>query len=375
MSVHHGEWTTRFGSTAAAQVAAPAEWQLVSPWRLRATIERFRRAGASACPIHIPVAQIVNQVVVSAMLPVMALILLGLAVGRLGWLGPQAVRRLSWLVFMFLTPVLLFRSMGKVHLEQLDLRPALVYTLVLALVFGGIVRLQGLSPRSTVLALAATYANAVMIGIPLIQLAFGDPGLVTLFTLIPIHSLLLLTTATVLIEFAVAREHAATDPEVISRLWRVGALALRKALIHPVPLPIVAGLVFAQTGWVIAPWLDAPMFWLSQAFGPLALFLVGVSLAGTTVGANLRGALWMVGVKNLLVPVLAGALGWLFGMSGLPLVVLVTTAALPVGINAFLFAQRYGVVQDSITASVAVSTAVTAVTLSLFLLVASSLAG
>jgi len=309
-----------------------------------------------------------NHVVLSALLPVMAMILLGLGAGRARWLGPEAVRRLSTLAFMVLTPVLLFRAMSRVHVEQLDLRPALVYTLALALVFAAVLRQHGLSRRAAVLALAATYGNAVMIGIPLIALAWGEAGLVTLFTLIPIHSLLLLTTATVVLEFAAAREQAAASPDAAARLWMVGLHAMRKALIHPVPLPIIAGLLFAQTGLAIPPWLDAPMLWLGKAFGPLALFLVGVSLAASFIGKNLRGALMMTGVKNLLVPALAGALGWLFGMSGLPLAVMIVTAALPVGANAFMFSQRYAVAQETITASVAVSTALSALTVSVVML-------
>jgi malonate transporter len=52
-----------------------------------------------------------------------------------------------------------------------------------------------------------------------------------------------------------------------------------------------------------------------------------------------------------------GALGWALGLSGLPLAVMVTAAALPVGANVFLFAQRYEVGQDEMTAGVTVSTA------------------
>jgi hypothetical protein len=309
-----------------------------------------------------------NDIVLSALLPVMALILLGLAVGRARWLGADAVRRLTTLAFMVLTPVLLFRAMSRVHVDQLDLRPAFVYSLALGLVFAGVLRLHGLRQRAAVLALAATYGNSVMIGIPLIALAWGEAGLVTLFTLIPIHSLLLLTVATVVLEFDAAREQAAASPDVAARLWMVGLRSLRKALIHPVPLPIIAGLVFAQTGLSIPQWLDTPMLWMGKAFGPLALFLVGVSLASSTVGRNLRGALMMSGVKNLLVPLLAGSLGWMLGMSGLPLAVMVVTAALPVGANAFMFSQRYGVAQEIVTASVAVSTAASIVTVSLVLL-------
>ena len=76
----------------------------------------------------------------------------------------------------------------------------------------------------------------------------------------------------------------------------------------------------------------------------------------------------MTTVKNLLVPLLVASLGWAFGMRGLALVVMVVTAALPVGANSFLFSQRYRVAQNLVTASVGVSTALSALTVSLILL-------
>jgi hypothetical protein len=311
---------------------------------------------------------LVNQVVLFAMLPVMGLILLGLFVGRVRWLGPDTARRLSRLAFMVLMPVLLFRSMSRIQVDQLDATPALIYALALLLVFAGVLRLQGLTQRAAVLAMTASYGNAVMIGIPLIALVWGDAGLVTLFTLIPIHSLLLLTVATVVIEFARAREQAAASPDVAARLGRVGLHALGKSLLQPVPLPILGGLLFAKFNLVLPSWLDLPMLWMGKAFGPLALVLVGVSLATASFGRNLRPALLLTAIKCLLVPVLVGCLGWLWGIRDLALAVMIVTAALPVGANSFLFSQRYGVAQDLVTATVGVSTAVSAVTVSLLLL-------
>ena len=225
------------------------------------------------------------------------------------------------------------------------------------------------------LALALTYSNAVMVGIPLVGLAWGDAGLVTLLTLIPVHSLLLLTSATLALELVLARDESAQAasvraPNVVGRMWRVVAQALRKALLHPVPLPIIAGLLFAQTGLQVPVWLDLPMRWLGSAFGPLALSLVGITLAGSVIGVQLRGALVLTAIKNLLVPALAAWLGWVFGMHGLPLAVMVVTAALPIGANVFLFSQRYGVAQDLVTAGVAVSTAMALVTVSAVMLLA-----
>lgn len=305
------------------------------------------------------------QLVLSALLPVVALISAGFCFARFGWVGPQLVKPLSALVFMVLTPVLLFRTMSRVHVEQLEVMPAIAYTGALALAFGGMFWWRGLNRSAAVLALAVTYSNAVMIGIPLVSLAWGEAGLVTLFTLIPIHSLLLLTVATMALEIVMAHESTARAPGAGWRALRVGARAFGRAMLHPVPLPIVAGLLFAQTGWVIPAWLDTPMGWIGKAFGPLALLLVGVALASSSIGGQLRPALMLCAIKNLLVPLAAAGFGLLLGMQGLPLLVLVVTAALPIGANVFLFSQRYGVAQDLITASVALSTLLSLVSVSL----------
>jgi predicted permease len=58
-------------------------------------------------------------------------------------------------------------------------------------------------------------------------------------------------------------------------------------------------------------------------------------------------------------------MGWAFGLSGMPLTVMIVAASLPVGANVFLFSQRYLVAQELITASVAVTTAVALVSVSL----------
>ena len=106
---------------------------------------------------------------------------------------------------MVLTPALLFRTMSTVHIETLDFGPVGIYFAAAALVFGTTLALQGFTPAGGSAALAYTFDNTIMIGVPLIGLAFGEAGLVTLFTLISVHALVLLTGATVVFELAAAR--------------------------------------------------------------------------------------------------------------------------------------------------------------------------
>lgn len=104
---------------------------------------------------------------------------------------------------------------------------------------------------------------------------------------------------------------------------------------------------------------------LGNAFGPIALILVGVTLAHTQIGAHIKDAFAIVVVKNMLHPALMAALGWAFGLSGMPLAVMVVAASLPVGANVFLFSQRYQVAEELITASVAITTLVGLLSISL----------
>jgi predicted permease len=122
---------------------------------------------------------------------------------------------------------------------------------------------------------------------------------------------------------------------------------------------------------------------MGQAFSPLALLLVGISLAhildrrpdrspspttasgdqssrapGAQAGIALRTTLAISLMKNLLHPLLVAGLCALLGIRGLSAVVIIVAAALPTGATVFMFAQRYGVARDQVASAVAFSTAV-----------------
>ena len=316
---------------------------------------------------------ILHHLVLSSLLPVVLLIAIGFIAGRLGWVRAEATKDLSNLVFMVLTPALLFRTMSTVHVEQLNFKPVALYFVAAFLLYGCMLLWQGFTRRASVLALAATFSNTLAIGTPLVALAYGQAGLVTLLTLVSVHALVLLTLATVVLELAVAREDADSANGTKRHPVRTVLGAMRNGILHPVPLPIIVGLLFAQTGLVIPAVVDRPLLLLGNAFGPLALVLVGVTLTQVPVGPNLKGALGLSVLKNMVFPALVALLGWAAGLSGLSLTVMVVAAALPVGANVFMFSQRYEVAQDLVTASVLVSTALGLFTLTLVMALVSYL--
>ena len=222
-----------------------------------------------------------NGNALAALMPVVLLIGLGWGVARAGLVRQTAIKDFSNLVFLVLLPALLFRTMAQVHIAELDYQPIGVYFLSAILVFALTMLVYGFNTLAAARGLANMFSNAAMIGVPLVGLAFGEQGLVTLFTLISVHALVLLTGATLVFELAYSREQKALaraqadGVKIVERsMLRTLLQAVRNSIFHPVPMPIVAGLIWSLTGWPLPAVLDTSLKMLGSAMGPVALLLV-----------------------------------------------------------------------------------------------------
>lgn len=297
----------------------------------------------------------------AALLPVVLLTTLGWIAGRRQWVRADAVDDLSRLVFFVLTPALLFRTMSRLEAGQVPLVPALTYFGASIALFLAVLLVRGWTREACVQGLAAVFGNTFMIGLPIVGLAYGEAGLAQLLPLIALHSMVLLTLGTLALELAPRDLPRDSSPV------RAVLQAMRNALIHPAPLPVLLGLAWAQTGWALPPAVDTTLRLLGQALGPIALLLVGVSLSHTRVSAQWRGSFALALLKTAVHPLAVLAVGLLLGLSGVPLAVVVVTACLPIGANVFLFSQRYRVAGDQVTAAMALSTLTALIALTLAL--------
>jgi malonate transporter and related proteins len=304
-----------------------------------------------------------NHPVLAALLPVVILIAIGFIAGRAGFMTASSVKDLSKLVFTIFLPPMLFRTMVNVHPENLQGKPLLAYVIGMALMYAVMFFAAGRNRRAAVLALAASYSNTVMIGIALIQFAYGEQGVAVLLALVAVHSLIMLSLATVVLELVTLREKAGAAGHPL----QIMVTSVWNTLKQPMIFPIIAGLLYAQTSLGIPDVIDKPLQLLGNAFSPLAVILVGITLASTRVGEHLRIALGLSLLKNVAHPLVVASVGLALGLQGLPLAVMIVTASLPIGANVFLFAQRYETALPQVTAAVAVSSAVALVSVALAL--------
>jgi malonate transporter and related proteins len=323
----------------------------------------------------------VSGAVLIKLLAIMASIALGWLAARQGWLGrlnsegqggADPIKVLSATAFNLFVPALLFRTMVRQDLAALPWRmlaaffvPALAFTVAVYLWRrrqGG----QGAAPATR--AVAAAYGNAVQLGIPLSAALFGEVGLALHISLVSLHGVLMLTLLTALAEADLARDSSRADSgRAVSRSATLRT-TVRNTVIHPVVLPVLAGLLYNLTGLGLHPVVDQTLQGLGSAVVPLCLVLIGASLAAYGLRRGLAGAVEVLVLKLLVMPAVVLVVAhWGFGLSGTALSVLVMMAALPVGSNALLFAQRYQTLEGEATVAIVASTVAFIATAALWL--------
>jgi malonate transporter len=320
------------------------------------------------------------------LLAIFIAVALGYAAGRMRWLGQPGegadpARTLANIAFYIFVPALLFRTTARLDFAHMPWAVVVAYYVpVLALLLAVYAWQRAKSARSALLpaapsvrAISASFGNSVQVGIPMAAALFGETGLGIHIALASVHALVLLSVLTTLVELDLARAPSG-DNRPAPSLARTLQLTARNTIIHPVVLPVIAGLAWNVTGVPLPAVADEALQLLGSAVVPLCLVLIGISLAYYGMPGAMRGAVAISVLKLLVQPAVVLAVAHFgFGLTGLPLAVVVMMAALPVGSNALIFSQRYATLEAEATTAIVLSTLAFVITAPLWLAVLTAL--
>jgi predicted permease len=307
----------------------------------------------------------VTWAIAAKLVAILVAVAIGWAVGRMRWLGggeagsdSDPARVLANAAFYIFVPALLFRTTARLDTASLPwgfLGAFFLPVLVLIALMYALLRLRRQPAQSVVApsvkAITAGFGNTLQVGLPVAAGVFGEKGLALHIAVVSLHALSILTLLTTLVELDLARERATGN------LAATLLQTVRNTVIHPVVLPVLAGLAWNATGLALPAVADEALQTLGTAVVPLCLTLIGMSLAYYGWPRTWRGLAGLVAAKLLLMPAVVLAVGhWGLGLTGMPLAVIVMIAALPTGSNALIFAQRYRTLEAEVTAATVVST-------------------
>jgi predicted permease len=324
----------------------------------------------------------VTTAVAIKLLAVLLTAALGYGAGRsrllvYGAPGSDAARVLSNAALYVFVPALLFRTTARIDYAHMPWRIIAAYFVPVVGIAFVVYVWHHVRDRSAAAsaavpatrAMAVSFGNSVQLGIPMATALFGEEGLAIHIPLVSLHALILLSVLTALVELDLARAAHGRGSDFRS-MRRALATTIRNTVLHPVLLPVLAGVAWHVLGLPIPAAVDEVLVLLASAVVPLCLVLIGVSLAQYGVKGHLHGAtLATIGKLFVLPAAVLVVARFGFGIEGLALAVLVMMAALPVGTNALLFAQRYEVLEAEATAAIVASTFAFVLTAALWLAV------
>lgn len=287
-------------------------------------------------------------------IPVFLLIAVGFAAARFRLLDRRAGEGLSEFVYSIATPALVLRTMTSATLPPAQpwgywasyfLGVAIVWAIAMLLALRWHERTYA---ESIVAGFSAGQANTVLVGIPVILAAFGDAGAAPLFLLIAVHLPVTMTCATLLYEGRKGVHWA----EIAKRL-----------ALHPILLALFAGVILRLLEVTPSGPVKTVIDGIGNAASPCALIAMGLALQQYGVQSSLRETLPIVALKLMVHPALVYVLAFhVFDMPRVWAGVATLFAAMPTGVNAFLFAARYRVGEPLASSAIALSTALALVT-------------
>ena len=220
-------------------------------------------------------------------LPIFGVIGLGYLAVRFRILTDAAIDGLDAYVFTFGIPTLLFRNIARTEMPAtlpwglwLSYYGAMLGVWLIGSLIARFVLKKNFG-ESVIIGFGGGQGNVAMLGIPIILTGFGEAASIPLFLLLAFHGLILITTATFLLEMAQLPEGQQVPVQRILLNGLMGSLK------NPIIVGLGLGLIYGRFGVPLPGVIDATVEMMSRTGIPCALFVLG----GMLTRYHLRSAI------------------------------------------------------------------------------------
>lgn len=274
------------------------------------------------------------RITMDIMLPLLSMLGLGWLIRRIGWLTVETAAAMNKLIFRLFLPVLLFNNLRTL---QTDTAPGLPFAAYLFCGILGIFLLaQVLVPRfihdprkQGVMVQGIFRTNFAVLGIPLMEAMFGQPGMaaetLALPIVVPMNNVLAVITL------------ASSSGKKASFRKLARDIAL-----NPLIIASALGAVFLLLHVQLPAFLDKTCNQVGSIASPLSLIVLGASLKWQRVKENRRELCWTVLLKQAIIPLCMLSLAVLLGFRHEELGVMVILFGAPGAVSSYPMAEAMG---------------------------------
>lgn len=300
-------------------------------------------------------------VAMNAVIPFLFYITFGYVMKVKGVVTEEFLQKLNKMIFRLFYPFMTFYNIYKADPTNLPRPVLMVFTgasiLILEVLLVMIIpRLVKENPKRGVIIQAIYRSNFVLFGLPLTISVFGDEASSVAAMLITVVITIYNTTSVVILEMF--NTDGKADPKAI----------LINVLKNPLLQGAVVGLVFFIFQIKVPACLLKPISEFSNMTSPLALFVLGGTLQFNAIRKNLKYLVPTLSFKLICLPAIILSFGYMVGLRGLELFLLVAVYGTPVAAASYPMAQNMGGDGELAGEFVVISTVASTFTLFLWIL-------
>jgi len=285
--------------------------------------------------------------------PILWALVVGIALKRAGIIGPRFIKNTNSLVFMVILPATLFLSLAGKPLDQpvnINLTAfGILYTLATVVLLWTLSKRYMAADLVGVFVQSAYRGNMGIVGLTLVVGAYGQDGLIVGGFYVGMNTIIYNICAVLLLNAPGKKLMVGilTNPLIIASL-----IGLAWSL-SPLPRPISETFSLAH---------------LVKFILPIALVSIGASLEWSSLKRNRKWVLIATGLKLVVLPLGAVGLGYLLGIRGMSLGILTMMMAAPTAAASYVMAQQMTGHGKYAAETVAVSTLLSPLTMTLALI-------
>lgn len=298
-------------------------------------------------------------------LPVFIVLAIGWLAVKTGYLDESLSDQLNRFAVRLAVPVLLFRAM-----VDLDFGQAFQVRMLTGFYLGGFASffagillarlLFGRRPGEAVaVGFCALFSNTVLLGIPITQRAYGDEAMATVYGIVALHAGVMYALGMLSMELARA------DGRSMGETMRAAAKSI---LANPLMIGVIAGVLFNLSGLELPTVIRAPVDMLASAAIPAALVGLGAALTRYQLKSELAESLMVAALSLIFHPAGTFAITHLwFALPPEQVRTAVIVAAMPPGLNVYIFAVMYNRAVSLSASAILVTTSLSILTIAAWL--------
>jgi len=296
------------------------------------------------------------QALLDVIAPVFLVIGLGyLAVWR-GWINDAGIDGLMKFAQNFAIPLLLFHAISTLDLGQ-NFDVAMLFSFYSGASAGFVAGLLGARfifkrpwEDSVAIGFIGLFSNSLLLGLAITERAYGADALAANYMIIALHAPFCYGLGITVME--VVRNHGHGSVKTAKAVLRA---MFRNVLV----IGIMFGFAVNLTGTPIPDVVTDALELITRAALPAALFGMGGVLYRYRPEGDMRIILYISAVSLILHPTIVWFMGSAFSLPQGSFRSAVLTSAMAPGINAYIFANMYGVARRVAASAVLLSTAAT----------------